>query len=144
MIWTAEQRRTLISLIDRIVPADDFPSASGNGVIEYIDRLLQSDLQHRGDDVRFGLALLNEQAIARHSAPFADLSEPARDELLHAIESDQNAREFFELIIKLTNEGYYTDPGNGSNLRAISWTMIGYDPRLPRVPTPEKWQEGLA
>ena len=61
-------------------------------------------------------------------------------ELLRRIENG----DFFELMVTLTNEGYYTDPSNGSNLNGVSWKMIGYDPRVPPKPVVETWLEGLA
>jgi Gluconate 2-dehydrogenase subunit 3 len=151
MPFTADQQRTLNALIDCIIPADDFPSASQNGVAVYIDRLLHSDLQHREDEVRLGLAALNDEAIARRGRAFADLDEPARIELLRLIEEGEHvlamwtmpASRFFELMVTLTNEGYYADRSNGSNTTAASWTMIGYDPRVPETRVTEKWLEGL-
>jgi hypothetical protein len=38
--------------------------------------------------------------------------------------------------VELAHEGYYADPGNGGNRDAVSWRMIGYDPRLPTTPKP--------
>jgi hypothetical protein len=148
--WTAEFERTLSALIDCIIPADDFPSASENGVVEYLHRLLRSDLQQRADEVRLGLAALNEEAQHRHNKPFADLAQTFQIDLLRSIENGDDMwavwimppQRFFELMITLTNEGYYTDPGNGSNVDGASWKMIGYDPRIPGNP-PEQWLEGL-
>src|SRR5262245_1270453 len=109
MPLSPDQQRTLIALIDRIVPADEFPSASQNGVTVYIERLLQSDLKQRDADVRSGLDSLDLNAIVRHRTPFAELDAAEQDELLRGIEHEL----FFRLMVTLAGEGYYTDPGNG-------------------------------
>ncbi len=44
------------------------------------------------------------------------------------------------MLVRLTAEGYYGDPGNGGNREAASWQMIGYDPRLPQQEAPS-WRE---
>jgi hypothetical protein len=150
MRLTAQQKRTLACLVDCIIPADDYPAASENGVIDYIERLLDTDLKHHNDQVQCGLALLDDEAMAIHGKPFADLDEPTKIALLRAVESGQDLHagwtippgQFFELMITVTHEGYYTDPGNGSNRQGASWKMIGYDPRVPE-PVKEKWLEGL-
>jgi gluconate 2-dehydrogenase subunit 3-like protein len=140
MPFTAAQKRTLVALIDCIIPADEFPSASQNGVVDYLDRILDSDLRDRAADVGDGLVSLDREATARHGRAFAELDDASRVTMLRAIEGSP----FFELMVTLANEGYYTDPTNGSNLDAVSWKMIGYDPRVPAKPAKEKWLEGLA
>jgi hypothetical protein len=140
MPFTAKQKRTLVALIDCIIPADEFPKASENGVVDYIERILDSDLRDRAADVADGLVSLDREAKARHDRLFAELDEPSKIELLRAIENGA----FFDLMVTLTNEAYYTDPTNGSNLNAVSWKMIGYDPRVPAKHATEQWLEGLA
>jgi gluconate 2-dehydrogenase gamma chain len=42
------------------------------------------------------------------------------------------AASFFEMLLNLTAEGYFSDPANGGNRDALSWKMIGYDPGANR------------
>ena len=151
MDLTAHQRSTLIALVDQIIPADDFPSASQNGAAEYVERLLRGDLKSRADEVLTGLACLDHEARARFDKSFASLDGQSQRHLLELSESgsemlavwDVAPRHFLELMVTLTNEGYYTDPSNGSNVDSVSWKMIGYDPRVPTKSVAERWMEGL-
>ena len=129
------RRSTLIAAVDRIIPADDFPSASQAGAVEFITRLLDGDLCTVAVQFYDGLDALNAEAIAREDQPFASLPEAKQDSLLEAISANetvadwpQSPSSFFDLLIRLTGEGYYSNPGNGGNRDGMSWKMIGYDP----------------
>src|SRR5271165_1929265 len=52
---TVEQARTLASICDQIVPADEFPSASQAGVLTYIDRQLMRPYRRHRNAYRNGL-----------------------------------------------------------------------------------------
>ncbi len=133
-----QQSLTLTAVIDRIIPADDYPSASENGVLVFLDRLLATDLASQRDLVNAGLVAIDAEAQSRHGLPFASLDADRQDALLTDIEANRvstawsvDARTWFQLLVRLTNEGYYADPGNGANLDRASWKMIGFDPRRP-------------
>ena len=120
-----------IPILDRIIPADDFPSASGAGVHVYLGRQLAGDLCALRPLFVEGLAAIDAAAVARYGSPFARLDEGRRDALLQEIESgrDAPARRFFLRLIDLANEGYYADPANGGNRDAVSWKMVRYEIR---------------
>jgi hypothetical protein len=133
-VFTPEHRDTFLAAADRIVPADDFPSASQAGAEEYVLRLLAGDLRDRADEFLSGLDLLNlEAAAAFEGRSFAALSQPQQDLVLSRVESYSSAaaRAFFSLLVDLVTEGYYADPANGGNREAQSWKMIGYETRVP-------------
>jgi hypothetical protein len=149
MEFSQDQFKVLEALMDRIIPRDDFPSATENGVGNFIRHILQTDLKHRAQEVQLGLIWLNEESIALNGRPFTEQSADGQDRLLRLIETGENVRavwpippqRFFEWMVKLTNEGYYSDPGNGANIDGVSWRMIGYDPRVPLEPARERWLE---
>ncbi len=133
------QLRTLRAAIDRIIPADDFPSASQAGVDQYIVALLQGD--RKGDEQAFeaGLAGLDAEAQAQFGKLFAECAVNAQDEILERVQEgtmrvqwNTPAASFFEMLLNLTAEGYFSDPANGGNRDALSWKMIGYDPGANR------------
>jgi len=111
---TDEQTRTLRAAIDRIVPKDDFPSASEAGCLEFLLRLIE--LEHLEDTYRTGLDQLGPA--------FADLSVGEQDEQLRNVNGD-----FVEILARQTIEGYYSDPDNGGNKDRIAWTMVGFEVR---------------
>ena len=64
---------------------------------------------------------------------FAALQPSQRADLFTAIENGDaqapwpvSSTGFLSLMIAHTAEGYYGDPGQGSNLNRVSWDMIGY------------------
>jgi hypothetical protein len=127
------QTATLLAAMDRIVPADDYPAASEAGVGTFIAKLLMTDLSDRAAAFAAGLDALNAEAIAAGGSAFAKLSGDRQDAVLRAVETSDSpaARAFFASLVQLVTEGYYTDPSTGGNRDAVSWRMIGYDPRVP-------------
>jgi hypothetical protein len=129
-MFTPLQSSTLRATIDRIIPADDFPSASQAGGMRFIDRLFRSDLAHRVDELRELLDAIDAAAQTTHRRSFESLNPTEQDALLQAIERSTAGRHFAWLV-EVVNEGYYADPGNGGNDGAVSWKMVGYEPRVP-------------
>ena len=114
------QRRTLVAIIDRLTPQDDFPSASAAGVDRYIVRQLEGDLRERSAMILDGLDRLGR-------AGFDQLSAAEQDAMIQQLETgDDRDRLFIQMLIQLAHEGYYADPGNGGNVDMIAWKMIGY------------------
>ena len=111
---TDEQTRTLRAAIDRIVPKDDFPSASEAGCLEFLLKLIQ--LENLEDTYRNGLDEVGPK--------FADLSPDEQDDRLQKTKGD-----FIEILARQTIEGYYSDPDNGGNKDRVAWTMVGFEVR---------------
>ncbi len=119
--------------MDRIIPGDDYPSASDAGVLNYMGRIFDTDLKASLEWYRSGLELLNREAEARHERRFTQLDATQQDELLARLEKRDTSckwprpsSEFIHVSINLVSEGYYADPANGGNLAAVSWQMIGF------------------
>lgn len=118
---------TFRAVLDRIIPRDDFPSATDNGVDRFILALLAAGLIADPEAIRSGLCALD----GRTSTAFEALTLDEQDRLL--AECDGEA--WFGVVCELAAEGFYADPGNGANPGAISWQMIGYRPGLPEGPS---------
>ncbi len=119
------QTQILRAIIDRIIPADDFPSASEAGVLDFLQRIIALEsLQETYDD---GLVAIELEAQKSGKA-FCDLSPTGQDHLLHELEKsdDPKIRRFIEVLVRQTVEGYYSDPGNGGNREGIAWDMVGF------------------
>src|SRR3569623_2572934 len=117
------EQALLRAVSDRILPGDEFPSASGFGSDRYILQMLETDAKAIADLVRYGLRELDRQG-------FLQAGPSAQDELLNGIQGEP----WFARLGDLTAEGAYADPTNGGNRDAASWQMLGYDPRLPDGP----------
>ena len=120
---TNNQARTLGSLCDQIIPADNFPSASQAGVIVYIDRQLARHYRRHQDAYREGLKQIETMSRVRFGASLADCSPAQQIEMAFAFEKEN--RRFFELVRQHTMEGYYGSPRHGGNRDAVSWRMLG-------------------
>lgn len=137
-LLSPEELTVLRALMDRLIPPDDFPGAVGAGVELYVLRQLQGDLAASAPTIVAGLHQLDAEAQACLGRPFAALASEQQDELLVGLEAGKTltawpspATRFFNLMVNLTAEGFYADPGNGGNQGAVSWKMLGYDPRVP-------------
>ena len=134
----------LRALLDRLIPADEFPGALGAGTDSFVIDLLAGDCAGEATDLLHGLAQLDVEAAVRHGQPFAALLPVNQDALLTALEQNHpatvwpaplTAAGFLNRMVDIAAEGFYADPANGGNRGAASWRMVGYDPRLPTNPT---------
>ena len=126
---------TLRALVDRVVPADDYPSGWQAGVGDFVQGIVERDLADSAASIRAGLRLLDAEARARHNEmAFARLQEAAQDALITDLLAGNSVQQwdpvpanaFLQMMIELTVQGYYGDPGNGGNRGAVSWDMVGY------------------
>lgn len=119
--------QTFRAVLDRIIPADDFPGATAAGVDRFILELWDAGLIEEKDELIRGFAALDQVA----GGSFELLPEAEQDELLQGVSHTV----WFAKLCELAAEGYYSDPDNGANPGAISWQMIGYRPGLPEGPS---------
>ena len=126
----------LRAAIDRIIPADDFPGAADAGVVEFISRIFATETHPPAEVFVRGIESLNAEAKSLFSRSFANLTPAQQDDVLQRVEKGTvesqwqgDPKAFFAMLINFSNEGYYSDPGNGGNRGKISWKMVGYDPR---------------
>jgi Gluconate 2-dehydrogenase subunit 3 len=125
----------LRAVLDRIIPADDYPSASQAGVDAFILRLWQAGSEPSAGLVNEGLTALQQASQSRFDGTFETLDQRAQDALLEEVASAP----WFERLCELAAEGYYADPDNGANPNASSWQMIGYRPGLPEGDAGPAW-----
>jgi gluconate 2-dehydrogenase gamma chain len=150
---TLAEAAFLTAFVDELIPADDFPSASEAGVVEFIDlqlatgygageRMYMDGPHERGTEsqgYQLGLtpAQLYREAIrgieaSLEGASFATLAPAARQELLRALEAGERdagavpGKRFFTEIRQNTIEGYFADPVYGGNRDAVGWEMVGF------------------
>lgn len=131
---TEAQRATLRALVDRLIPADDYPSGWDAGVGDYLERQFAGDLGHLVGMYRAGLEALDAETLAVAGVHFAKLAPDAQDDVLRRVEAGDVATdwpvdpaEFFRAAAEHAAEGYYGDPGNGGNRDGVSWRMIGFE-----------------
>lgn len=84
MSLTSSQLTALRSLLDRIIPADDFPGALAAGTDTYVLRHVLGDGSAGANVLLLGFSQLDAETVARHGAhqTFATLLPPQQDSLL--------------------------------------------------------------
>jgi gluconate 2-dehydrogenase gamma chain len=136
------------------------PAGSDCGIVIFIDRQLASDWGggakmyrsgpfHKGKPeqgyqlaltprqfFQAGIAEANAWSHETYSKEFDRLSQPERIAVLKAMEEGKAAfggigsRMFFNLLLSMTMEGFFSDPAHGGNRNCVSWKMLGF-PGLP-------------
>ena len=134
MKLTEQQEQTLRAAVDRLIPADDYPGAWQSGVGDYLARQFEGDLRPVFSDYSAGLTALDAESIKRFQQSFSNLSEADQDQALRLVEAGEvltnwavAPRDFFNLLIRTTAEGFYSEPEQGGNRNAVSWKMIGFE-----------------
>ncbi len=115
----------LAAICDQIIPADEYPSASQAGVLNYIDLQLAGHYRRHQKTYRQGLKQANDLSRSRFGMDLAQASAQQQFEIVSTIEKENQA--FFELVRTHTMQGYYGTPRHGGNRDAVSWRMLGLD-----------------
>jgi len=124
---------TLRAVVDCLIPPDDYPGAFDAGVCDFIATLLETDLAAQAGFFAAGLEGIESESRARFDRSFADLSSNEKVTLLENVERGKVISswpiapdEFFDMLVRTTAEGYYSDPEQGGNRGSISWVMTGF------------------
>ncbi len=126
---SAPQRRTVTTLCDLILPADDLgPAASTLGVPELIDEWVSAPYPTQKKDrpiILDGLDRIDKEATTRYHKPFAELDIPQQRSIADDICDPQKAKPefataaiFFQRLRSLASIGYYTTQEG--------WKAIGF------------------
>jgi choline dehydrogenase-like flavoprotein len=124
----------LKAVTDRMIPKDDWQSASEAGILTYLEQYASTGAAEWTKVIEPGLRSLQEEALKLHGKPFSDLPANEQDQLLKEAELDAfvdwpvSSKLFFDTLLNLTAEGYYGSPEAGGNIKGQSWDMIGFRP----------------
>jgi gluconate 2-dehydrogenase gamma chain len=146
----------LEAAVARLIPADEIgPGALEAEVPHFIDRQLggawgagerlyrggpfQEGTPSQGYQSPFTPAELFRRAmravnaeLAKRGTPFPRLAVHEQDAYLGAMQTDKRdlggvpADVFFESLLEVTIEGYFSDPAYGGNKDMVAWEMIGF------------------
>jgi gluconate 2-dehydrogenase gamma chain len=156
LFFDPEEALFIEAACDRLIPADESgPGALGAGVPNYLDKQLggawgagerlyrsgpwQSGTPSQGYQLPFSPAELfhaSLRAIGRdldgRGKPFHEMSAEAQDAYLQSLESGTHELDgvpsavFFDMLLKMTVEGFFSDPVYGGNRDMVAWRMIGF------------------
>jgi gluconate 2-dehydrogenase gamma chain len=128
------EARTLAAICDCLIPPDSDPGAEWAQVVNYIDLQLCGPFRELRDTYRSGVANVELTAQKNLGKPFSSLNLPEQTTLMSELEQGiapkeiwtvPSAKQFFELVLAHTMEGYYGDPRHGGNRERASWKMLG-------------------
>jgi len=135
--FSDREAATLGAICDQIIPADDFPSASQAGVVEFIDRQLVRQFRRHRSAYRDGLEQADALCRREFGRDLAALTSLQQLEIVKAVE--KQSRTIFELVRSHTLYGYYGPPRHGGNRDAVSWRMLDLaEPPLLGRSSPEQ------
>jgi choline dehydrogenase-like flavoprotein len=134
------RRLVLAAALDRVIPRDNYPSATDAGVMNFIERNAGAGFGAAWRLLLSGLDDLDAEAGSRGGVGFALLAPDGQDQVLTAVEHGDvrttwhvDPAGFFETLVSIAADGFYADSGNGGNRGSISWSMVGYPaPVAPR------------
>ena len=156
LFLTATEAAFIEPAVDRLIPPDELgPSAREAGVPNYIDLQLagawgageklyrsgpwQPGTPTQGYQLPFTPAELFRNALRgisldlqRGGKAFADLAGADQDAYLTRLQNGTQdlegvpAKVFFESLLAMTVEGYFSDPAYGGNKGMGAWAMIGF------------------
>jgi gluconate 2-dehydrogenase gamma chain len=154
--FNAEEALFIEAACERLIPADESgPGAIAAAVPAYLDRQLNgawgagerlfrsgpwaNGTPSQGYQLPFTPAELfhvSLRAVIRHLAahgtPFNEMPEGAQDTFLKSLESGEHDLDgvpsavFFDALLKMSIEGFFSDPVYGGNRDMGAWRMIGF------------------
>jgi gluconate 2-dehydrogenase gamma chain len=85
-----------------------------------------------------GVAAANDWCVKTYGKTFDRLEQPKRDETLTAMQEGKaefdgfDSKQFFQQLLTINMEGFFSDPIYGGNRNKASWRMLGF-PGLPAI-----------
>jgi len=156
LFFNAEEVLFIEAACERLIPADESgPGALGAGVPNYLDKQLggawgagerlyrsgpwQSGTPSQGYQLPFtpaelfhvSLRAINRD-LAAHGTPFNGMPAEAQDTYLQSLESGAHDLDgvpsavFFDMLLHMSVEGFFSDPVYGGNRNMVAWRMIGF------------------
>jgi gluconate 2-dehydrogenase gamma chain len=154
LFFNAEEAAFIEAACERLIPGDEVgPGALDAGAPNYLDKQLggawgsgerlyrsgpwQQGTPSQGYQLPFVPAELFRIALrAIHlefkDKAFKDLSPEQQDAYLKSLEAGGKDLDgvpsavFFQLLLQMTVEGYFSDPVYGGNKNMVAWKMIGF------------------
>lgn len=145
LTFTPEQRRTIATLCDLVIPADDkSPSASQLQVPDFIDEWVSAPYprqQRDRQEILEGLAWLDVESKKRFRAAFTNLTEAQQrlicDDIAYepkAKRTFRTAARFFARIRDLTASAFYTTPEGMKDIQYVgNVALTKFDGPPPEV-----------
>ncbi|NJK84840.1 MAG: gluconate 2-dehydrogenase subunit 3 family protein [Bacteroidales bacterium] len=133
LFFTNEEADLVESIIEQIIPTDDWPGAREAGVAHFIDKQLRGPYLRFQEKYRVGLDAVQLTCNELYSKDFQQLTTEEQVQFLKKMETGEltfsqkdgkqnslSAGEFFSLIRDHTMQGFYGSPRHGGNKDYVS------------------------
>lgn len=135
-VFTEGEADCLGCLCEQLIPADDFPGAREAGVVNFIDKQLFQRFPELVEAYKNGLRSLEKSCEETHGHPFAQLDRETRHLVTVQMEKGEvpssswegkEQKEFFNMVLRNTMQGFYGAPRHGGNKDYASYRMMRLD-----------------
>ncbi len=135
-VFTREEAESLGSICEQLIPTDNFAGARDTGVINFIDKLLYQRFPELTEPYKDGIRSLEAFCGETRGKAFARLEWNIQHSILEQMEKGElppsfwgktNQREFFNMVLRNTMQGYYGSPRHGGNKDHVSYRMMRLD-----------------
>lgn len=134
--FSIDEGECLGAICEQFIPEDDFPGAKEAGCINFIDKLLYQRFPELKSDYKKGIQALDKYSNETFGKTFANLpgkqqyvvlQQMKRNELPETYWKDISQRQFFDMVLRNTMQGYYGPPRHGGNKDYVSYRMMRLD-----------------
>lgn len=134
--FNEKEALTVIAFAEQIIPADKDPGATDAWVINFIDKQLVGPYTRFQDMYRKGIPAIESSSVRILRKPFYELEWDEQTHFMEQMESgnlpdeywqDINQRNFFNMLLDHSMQGFYGSPRHGGNKNYVSYKMMRLD-----------------
>lgn len=135
-ILTNEEADCLECICEQLIPADEYAGAREAGVVYYIDNVLYQYFPELKEGYRTGIQSLEAYCKEAYGKLFAQLdwntqytliTKMEKAELPESFGGEAMQKNFFNMVLRHTMQGYYGPPRHGGNKDYVSYRMMRLD-----------------
>jgi gluconate 2-dehydrogenase gamma chain len=135
-IFTPGEADCLACICEQFIPADDYAGAREAGCVNYIDKMLYQRFPELTEVYKTGLQSLESFCKETHGKVFSRLEWNVQTSLLEQMEEGKltesfwektSQKDFFNIVLRHTMQGYYGSPRHGGNKDYVSFRMMKLD-----------------
>lgn len=135
-VFNRDEAECLGCICEQFIPADDFAGAREAGVVNFIDKLLYQRFPELTEPYKNGLHSLEEFCKGTYGHTFAQLDWDTQHHIIARMEKGEipaspwegkEQKEFFNMALRNTMQGFYGSPRHGGNKDYVSFRMMRLD-----------------
>ncbi len=134
--FTEHEARTVIAFAEQIIPKDDDPGATDANVVNFIDKQLVGPYTRFQEEYRKGIPAIEQSASQILRKHFYELEWDEQAHFMEQMEKGKlpeehwqevSQKNFFNLMLDHTMQGFYGSPRHGGNKNYVSYKMMRID-----------------